>query len=214
MSADYEARHARRDAAANPVPVSDEINSTVANTLSAAFAADPVMDWFLRDDAGRDVARRMLIDLVLPQYCERGWAVAAEDGSCATLWGKPGVGASPSIFQQLRMMPRLWRMCTRRRLGRVFKVMGALEKNHPKKPNHYYLFMIGVNPIFQGQGLGSSILDATLSKVDVEGMPAYLENSNPKNTPLYERHGFKTIQEIKFEPDGPSLWPMWREAKA
>ena len=30
-------------------------------------------------------------------------------------------------------------------------------------------------------------------RCDAETKPAYLENSNAKNTPLYERHGFRAI---------------------
>jgi ribosomal protein S18 acetylase RimI-like enzyme len=112
------------------------------------------------------------------------------------------------------MLPRMVRTCTLSRMPRVLKVINALDKNHPREPDHYYLFMIGVHTDHQGQGLGSTILAKTLEAVDAEGMPAYLENSNPRNMPLYERHGFKVVKEVKFEPNGPSLWPMWREGKS
>ena len=214
MSVDFDAIAAQRALAATPLPVTEDIKAQVAATLTSAFHQDPVMNWFVRQDHKHDEAMAGLIGNMLEQYMEGGWAIAAEDGSCATLWSKPGkTAASMNIVQQLAMLPRILRTCTLRGVPRILKVMSALEENHPHEPDHYYLFMIGVHADHQGQGLGSTILAKTLETVDAEGMPAYLENSNPKNMPLYERHGFKVIKEIKFEPDGPSLWPMWRDAR-
>ena len=64
-----------------------------------------------------------------------------------------------------------------------------MEKHHPHAP-HFYLAFIAVAPRLQGLGLGSALLDATLARIDAAGAAAYLENSNPKNTALYERAGF------------------------
>jgi ribosomal protein S18 acetylase RimI-like enzyme len=55
-----------------------------------------------------------------------------------------------------------------------------------------------VDPPFQGMGLGSAILDATLKRIDETGMPAYLENSNLRNTRLYERADF--VAQKTFPP--------------
>jgi len=65
----------------------------------------------------------------------------------------------------------------------------------------------------QGMGLGSAILEATLSRVDATGFAASLDNSNPKNTRLYERHGFRVLNEYRPRADGPPIWTMWRDAK-
>ncbi|TVP75518.1 MAG: GNAT family N-acetyltransferase, partial [Nitriliruptor sp.] len=47
---------------------------------------------------------------------------------------------------------------------------------------------------------------------DSERIPAYLESTSRRNRELYLRHGFEVIGEIRL-PDGPSIWPMWREAR-
>ena len=87
----------------------------------------------------------------------------------------------------------------------------AMEKHHPTK-HHYYLSFVAVAPRLQGMGLGSAILEATLKQADAKGWPAYLENSNPKNTRLYERHGF--VARPSIAPKGaPPLLPMWRDPK-
>jgi ribosomal protein S18 acetylase RimI-like enzyme len=40
--------------------------------------------------------------------------------------------------------------------------------------------------------------------------PAYLESSNQRDLPLYERFGFKVIQELSLPDGGPTLWTMLR----
>jgi ribosomal protein S18 acetylase RimI-like enzyme len=86
-----------------------------------------------------------------------------------------------------------------------------MDRYHPKEP-HWYLAMIGVDPSRQGQGLGAALLKATLAQVDEQGLPAYLESSNPANLPLYERHGFEVQGEIR-PGDGPPIIPMLRPAR-
>jgi ribosomal protein S18 acetylase RimI-like enzyme len=76
--------------------------------------------------------------------------------------------------------------------------------------SHHYLDFIGVHPDKQGQGYASSLLCHTLMALDTLGEPAYLESSNPRNNPLYHRHGFQIIDEIHL-PNGPILWCMWRK---
>ena len=49
-----------------------------------------------------------------------------------------------------------------------------------------------------------------LELCDREGRLAYLENSNERNTPLYERNGFRVLQEWRAPRDGPPIWFMAR----
>jgi ribosomal protein S18 acetylase RimI-like enzyme len=72
--------------------------------------------------------------------------------------------------------------------------------------------MIGVDPVRQGRGLGSALLKHGLGQCDAQGLPAYLESSNPKNVPLYERHGFEVMGLIQ-PADFPPLYPMLRVAR-
>jgi ribosomal protein S18 acetylase RimI-like enzyme len=104
------------------------------------------------------------------------------------------------------------RLCGFPRLGRGSAMGDAMEKNHPHEP-HFYLAFIAVAPRLQGLGLGGAMLEATVKRADEAGMPAYLENSNPKNTRLYERAGFVARRNIA--PKGaPPLIGMWRKASS
>lgn len=214
-AADLDAVQERRGQAAAPVAVTEPMADKVADCLTAAFDKDPVMNYFLRPDDKRWAARRIIMNMQLANYRANGIAVAASDASCAALWAKPGESADGGmgLIRQLALLPRMIRICGLKRLPRIIKVMDVLEEHHPKDPDHYYLFMLGVDPRFQGQGLGSTILEATLQMVDRDGLPAYLENSNPKNTRLYERYGFKVIRDVEIAPGGLILQPMWRDAQ-
>ncbi len=95
-------------------------------------------------------------------------------------------------------------------LPRRVTLVHTLERNHPASPPHYYLPFVGVAPDRRGMGIGTALLRATLSRLDREGLGAYLENSNPRNAGLYERLGFATLRTLRMPDDGPSIWCMWR----
>lgn len=47
---------------------------------------------------------------------------------------------------------------------------------------------------------------------DRDGTLAYLESSNPKNIPLYERHGFELLGTIQAG-NSPPIFPMLRKPR-
>ena len=88
------------------------------------------------------------------------------------------------------------------------QVMRQMESHHPREP-HWYLPLIGIDPKHQGKGLGGALLDHALKICDRDGALAYLESSNPRNVPLYQRHGFEILGQIQFG-SSPTLVPMLR----
>lgn len=89
----------------------------------------------------------------------------------------------------------------------LFAVFEQMGRYHPDEP-HWYLPLIGVDPAQQGRGYGSALLAHALRLCDEDGTPAYLESSNPRNIPLYQRNGFEvlgTIEAGNFPPITPML---------
>ena len=52
-----------------------------------------------------------------------------------------------------------------------------------------------------------------LELCDRERLPAYLESSNIKNVPFYQRHGFEVQEEIQVAEGGPILRTMYRKPR-
>jgi predicted N-acetyltransferase YhbS len=98
-----------------------------------------------------------------------------------------------------------------RRLALALRARLRMEGRHPRKPPHWYLAFMGVDPQWQGRGIGSRLMRPALETLDAEGMPAYLEASTPRSRALYERHGFAVTGEFNLPSAGPTLWQMWRE---
>jgi ribosomal protein S18 acetylase RimI-like enzyme len=94
------------------------------------------------------------------------------------------------------------------RWGEVFKQLEAL---HPIEP-HWHLGTLGVDPTFQGRGVGAGLLSSWLNGVDRDGAPAYLETDNERNIAFYERAGFYLDGEGSIF--GVSVWRMRRSPLA
>lgn len=92
--------------------------------------------------------------------------------------------------------------------GELYGVMEKMAEYHPREP-HWYLPLIGVDPAHQRKGYGSALLGYALEQCDRDRQLAYLESSNPRNIPLYERHGFRAIGEIQVGTS-PRMVPMVR----
>jgi ribosomal protein S18 acetylase RimI-like enzyme len=92
-----------------------------------------------------------------------------------------------------------------------FPVLEQMGRYHPSEP-HWYLPLMGVGPSQQGKGFGSALLQHTLLQFDRDNKLAYLESSNPRNIPLYKRHGFELLGTIQIGTS-PSIAPMLRRPK-
>ena len=93
----------------------------------------------------------------------------------------------------------------------VFAVFEQMGRYHPKEP-HWYLPLMGVDPFHQGKGLGSALMQHALIPCDRDHTLAYLESSNPKNIPLYERHGFALLGTVQVGTS-PPIFPMLRKPR-
>ncbi len=93
----------------------------------------------------------------------------------------------------------------------VFAVFEQMGSYHPSEP-HWYLPIMGVDPSQQGRGFGSMLMKHALAQCDRDEKLAYLESSNPRNLPLYERHGFELLGTIQVGTS-PSIFPMLRRPR-
>jgi ribosomal protein S18 acetylase RimI-like enzyme len=181
----------------------DSDQRAVIAVITLAFASDPMARWAFPDPA--------TFLKVLPQMARafggngfpHGAAHLTAGGRAAAMWLPPGVHPDNDRLEALtnEHTPEHQRAD----MERVFVQM---EKYHPSGPC-WYLPLIGVDPLCQGRGYGSALLRHALAQCDRERMPAYLESSNPRNIPLYQRHGFEIIGSIQAGTS-PTVVPMLR----
>lgn len=88
------------------------------------------------------------------------------------------------------------------------------ESSHPRERPHMYLSLLATHPDHRGRGIGQQLLAQNLARFDAEGLPAYLESTNPANDHRYARAGFRPVGGFRSAVDGAPVTTMWREARS
>ncbi len=185
----------------------DQSEQTRATSIQLmAFSSDPIMRWLWPEP---DAYVRHFPGLVRGfggRAFEKGTAQATEDFHGGALWLPPGVGPDDEALEALvrDTVPEPARSEFR-------LVLEQMNEAHPHEP-HWHLAFIGVDPVWHGQGIGAALLSYALEGIDEKRLHAYLESSNPRNIPLYQRHGFEVIREIRVGGSPPVI-PMLRVSR-
>jgi GNAT superfamily N-acetyltransferase len=175
-------------------------------TVALAFATDPMMRWSFPDPARYFEIALAFIDAFGGHAVEHGSADVVGDFAAVALWLPPGVtpnGEAMGAIMEGNTPP------DRMRDGGA--LVEQMNRFHPHEP-HWYLPLMGTDPVHQGKGYGSALLAHAVRRCARDGLPAYLESSNPANVPLYERFGFEALGEIQ-SGSSPVLIPMLRKAR-
>jgi ribosomal protein S18 acetylase RimI-like enzyme len=179
---------------------------SVVAMLVLAFSADPAIRWLYPDPHQYMTYWPEFVMGFGGGAFDHGTAYHTEGFAGAALWlppdTQPDEDALVALFQQ---------SVDASQLEAVFSVLEQTDAYHPGEP-YWYLPIMGVDPIWQGCGCGSTLLQHTLDICDCDQMLAYLESSNPRNIPLYERHGFEVAGTVQAGTS-PPLYPMVRNPR-
>lgn len=179
----------------------------IVRILDEAFHDDPVSSWVFPDEDHRRAVHGTFLGVFADIALAGGRVDLLEDGSAVALWFSVPAGA-PEEEDSTPALMRETADPDNERCELVGRLTGAV---HPHDRAHEYLLMIGVSPQCQGQGIGADLMAGVLERCDREGVPAYLEASSMRSRRLYERLGFTFMGRTVDLPDGPPMWPMWRE---
>jgi GNAT superfamily N-acetyltransferase len=183
---------------------SDEID--VIDALKLAFVADPATRWVWPDP------QRYLSHFSSFAKAFGGKAFANKSAhyvgnySGAALWLPPDV--HPDVDQLIELLQSSGSDEAKKDGPVVFEKMSSYHPNEP----HWYLPLLGVDPLHHGKGLGSALMQHATATCDKDNKFAYLESSNPKNIPFYKRHGFELLCTIQVNTS-PSIFPMLRKPR-
>ncbi|MFI5568807.1 GNAT family N-acetyltransferase [Streptomyces sp. NPDC051740] len=186
----------------------------IVRLLDEAFQDDPVSGWVFPGDEYRRTTHHRLMAAFTDVVLAEGRVDLTEDGSACALWmfvpaDDPGHGEEQPDEDGFARMRRAVDPDNER-----VELIGRLTADiHPSGRAHAYLWMIGVTPGRQGEGLGTALVGSVLDRCDREGLAAYLEASSERSALLYRRLGFEPAGEPLALPDGPYMWPMWREPR-
>jgi GNAT superfamily N-acetyltransferase len=183
----------------------------IAATLSGAFEADPLWSWAFPDAEKRPTQYEAFFGLFVESAIPNDWVWTLGPAAAVAVWTLPGK-SELSDEAEAKIEPFLTI-----ELGAhaepVLQVMEQFESARPEGQDFYYLSLLGTHPDHRGRGFGMQLLAANLAQIDAEGMPAYLESSNPANNARYERLGFEPRTEFST-PDGQrTVTTMWREPR-
>ncbi|RUO26544.1 GNAT family N-acetyltransferase [Aliidiomarina minuta] len=180
-----------------------EEETAVIHTIALAFASDPMARWSWPDAAQYLAIMPSFIRAFGSEAFAQGSAYITGDKQGAALWLPPGIDPDEE-----RLASIIAETVPDSQQEDVFKVIEKSASFRPAKP-HWYLPLIGVDPISQGNGHGSALLKYALQQCDKEGSEAYLESSNPRNIALYQRYGFEICGNIQYGTS-PTMVPMLR----
>ena len=183
----------------------------VADTLALAFSADPAWTWVFHDPGCCTEQLRSVWSLLLRASVRHAWIWTTPGAGAVTQWVPPGV-AELTPAEELAM-GRLVDELLGPEVWRATALFERFEAARPKAPEHYYLSLFGTRPEARGQGLGMALLADNLARIDAEGMPAYLESTNPVNLGRYRSVGFVDAGQFALPDGGPQVTTMWREPR-
>ncbi len=173
--------------------------------FAEAFSEDPVNLWIFGD---REALSPVFSILAKSVYLPRGFChLKGEDG--ATMWSHSSAKRDLPLLPMLQLVSALAGKGARGAARRALAASEAMTREHPSEP-HLYLFAIGTRKASRGKGVGKALLAPVLAAADRDGLPCYLENSNPANTGFYRAHGFTRMKLFEPGPGGPPLEAMWR----
>jgi GNAT superfamily N-acetyltransferase len=182
-----------------------EIDHAIAR-LVMAFVTDPVARWLYDDPHQYLLHMPRLFRALGTSSFEAQAAHRTPDGIGVALWLPPGVHGDAGPVEVV-MGDSI--------VGEKQADAGALfdrtEQYRPAEP-HWYLSLIGIEPVHRNKGYGGALLRHALRQCDRDHLPACLWSSNPQNLSLYLRHGFEIAGTIQVG-SSPIIFPMLRKPR-
>lgn len=172
-------------------------------TLVLGFAGDPVARWIWPEPERYLEVMPRFAEAFGGRAFETETAYVADGGHAVALWLPPGVDPDGETMEAILgegLRPEI--------ADDIEGFLEGMATHHPHEA-HWYLPLIAADPGWINRGLGAALMMHALEKCDRDGLPAYLESSNPRNISLYERHGFKIVGEIQ-SGSSPVMTPMLR----
>lgn len=166
----------------------------VIDILSRSFHDNRSVNFVVKQDRKRENRIRKLMEYSFFQGENSGKIYLSKDkNACAiVLISSKKKTTLTSILWDLKLVFGCMGISN---VSKVLKREREIKKRHPDFP-FLHLWYIGVTPECQGQAKGTELMAHIMQDARELNLPIYLETSNSKNFPFYEKLGFQLISEM------------------
>lgn len=181
----------------------DRIDALAA-LYSRAFLDDPIVRWPLPGTPDVQDRIREIFASIYVGIADDGVIWEAGDADRFAVWIP--AGAVEDMFESDAAVQRSLAPLTHDDGERYRVLWDWIEARVPR--DVWYLDAIGIEPSRQGQGVGGALIRHGLAAAEAAGVGAFLETGVAGNVPLYERFGFRVVEQGEPVPGGPHIWFM------
>lgn len=197
----------------HPISLEPSQRPRAAALLARAFHSDPLYELVTPDEDRRASVLTWLFEKVVRYCILYGHTFTTPGLEGIAGWLPPGhskLTLGRIIRSGLHATPLKMGLSAYRRFDTYATYADKLHARHAPE-THWYLWVIGVEPACQGQGIGSQLIQPILARADADGVPCYLETEGERNVRFYEKHGFKVADQGQVPKLGVQVWAMRRE---
>ena len=154
--------------------------SAVCGTLAAAFFDDPVFGWGMPAADRRRQILPAFFAIVSEAYLAHGEIYTTDDLVAAAVWAPPGIEDDGE-----RLVAALAEV-SGEYAQTLFEAFELMDKQHPRRDPHHYLFFLGTRPERQAQGIGSALMRPVLDRCDRDGSrPTWKRRASETGASIY-----------------------------
>jgi ribosomal protein S18 acetylase RimI-like enzyme len=183
-----------------------------ADLLARAFFNDPLFAYFFPDEAHRLRRSAHTFRFLVRHALGKGRVRATSERLEGVIIYFHSSRMRKSLADQLRLGGPAMLVC--QGLSAISRqiaaddYMTALHGRHVADP-HTYLAVLGVDPAFQGKGLGARLVACMLGDREA-GSACYLHTHRRRNLDFYRRFGFELVEESVIPRSGVINWSLMR----
>ena len=181
----------------------------VTEIIAAAFTTDPVWGVALaRPDGGTEHYTAFWRPYV-EGAMRHSSVYLAEGASAVAVWLPPGCDEMTES-QEAEVLSVVETSLPAASKPAMLELWDRFTAARPQDEAHAYLSLLAAHPDHRGRGVGQQLLRENLQLFDAQGLPAYLESTNPANNHRYERAGFSHLGQFESTFDSAPIATMWR----
>lgn len=184
-----------------------EQQEELTRTVATSFHPLDVCQWLVPDPQERAERFQPYFGIVTEHALRHGIVEYTPGFTGVAVWLKAPFPDIDDYDEKLAAAAGPW-------LERFQALDEQFHHAHPMDAPHGYLAFLGVLEGHQGKGIGTALLNHRLAEFDAEGLPTYLESSNPRSLRLYERVGYRRVNpDLDLPYQGEPMTPVWRDAQ-